>query len=99
MQNNLVKLSKRSLMKILTMDFRGIMSNKHLLTGHGIHEGLDQAGCGKIENESERDADRQSGQGFAENGEQQQGEAEADQNGNETRQRSIPIAYRKKKSK
>ena len=67
------------------------VSDENLFARHSVHKGFDQARRGKIKHESKRDADGQSGQRFSKNGQEQQREAEADQNRDETGQSGIPV--------
>ena len=67
-----------------------------MLAGERVHERLYETARREIEDETEGDADGKRGKRLLEHGEQKKREAKADQNGDETGQRSVPIPVRRR---
>ena len=62
-----------------------------MLAGEGVHEGLYESASGEVEDKAKGDADWESGKRFLEDGEEEKSEAKANQDGDETGQRRVPI--------
>lgn len=65
--------------------------NHHLLGGETLGERLYNDTCHETEEQTEGNRDREGGQSFAPNGQQQKGQAQTDENCYETRNCCIPV--------
>ena len=61
--------------------------------GQSVHERAHQVVCGEVEDESKGDGDGEGGQSLLEHSKQQEGETQANEDGDKTGQRSVPPCY------
>lgn len=88
--------TKRAMHVVGEMGFRAsVLLNVELVERQFVHKGSYQVVCGEVEDQPKKYGDGERGEGFLEDGQEQESQTEADKYGHETGQRRIPVSVRR----